>query len=198
MAFAHPRTPTVQRMRGFIDEDNNLSGTTHDIVGGWMGFYKLGLDFGMMPSLVDGKPEPSPVGDVEAFSVLGADHWYDVPHQRVCSFRQHSIEKTVPVRAVRSVANNYTLFAIESFIDEIAEDVGRDPLEFRLTMIEKSLWPQWLNYSPYQKSSAVGGAKRLANVLRIASGVANYGSKVLPPNTARAKLLSTQHQRLLM
>ena len=70
MAFAHPRTPTVQRMRGFIDEDNNLSGTTHDIVGGWMGFYKLGLDFGMMPSLVDGKPEPSPVGDVEAFSVL--------------------------------------------------------------------------------------------------------------------------------
>ena len=209
MAFAHPRTPTVQRMRGFIDEDNNLSGTTHDIVGGWMGFYKLGLDFGMMPSLVDGKPEPSPVGDVEAFSVLGADHWYDVPHQRVCSFRQHSIEKTVPVRAVRSVANNYTLFAIESFIDEIAEDVGRDPLEFRLTMmrglghnagpdpshIEKSLWPQWLNYSPYQKSSAVGGAKRLANVLRIASGVANYGSKVLPPNTAQGIAVSGAEER---
>ena len=209
MAFAHPRTPTVQRMRGFVDADDNLSGTTHDIVGGWMGFYKLGLDFGMMPSVVDGKPAPSPAGDVEAFSILGADHWYDVPHQRVCSFRQHSIEKTVPVRAVRSVANNYTLFAIESFIDEIAEDIGRDPLEFRLEMmrglghnagpdanhIEKSLWPQWLNYSPYQKSSAVGGAKRLANVLRIASGVANYGSKVLPANTAQGIAISGAEER---
>ena len=209
MAFAHPRTPTVQRMRGFVDADDNLSGTTHDIVGGWMGFYKLGLDFGMMPSVVDGKPAPSPAGDVEAFSILGADHWYDVPHQRVCSFRQHAIEKTVPVRAVRSVANNYTLFAIESFIDEIAEDIGRDPLEFRLEMmrglghnagpdathIEKSMWPQWLNYSPYQKSSAVGGAKRLANVLRIASGVANYGSKVLPANTAQGIAISGAEER---
>ena len=209
MAFAHPRTPTVQRMGGYLDANNNLSGTTHDIVGGWMGFYKIGLDFGMMPTVVDGKPEPSPPGDVEAFTVLGADHWYDVPNQRVCSFRQHSIEQTVPVRAVRSVANNYTLFAIESFIDEIAEDIGRDPLEFRLTMmrglghnagpdanhIEKSLWPKWLNYSPYQKSSAVGGAKRLANVLRIASGVANYGSKVLPENAAQGIAISGAEER---
>jgi isoquinoline 1-oxidoreductase len=209
MAFAHPRTPTVQKMRGFLDADNNLSGTTHDIAGGWMGFYKLGIDFGMITTTVDGKPKPSPAGSIEAFSVLGSDHWYDVPNQRVCSFRQHSIEKTVPVRAVRSVANNYTLFAIESFIDEIAADIGRDPLEFRLSMlrglghnagpnakhIEKSIWPQWLNYSPYQKSSAVGGGKRLANVLRIASGVANYGSKVLPENTAQGIAISGAEER---
>jgi isoquinoline 1-oxidoreductase len=110
---------------------------------------------------------------------------------------------------VRSVANNYTLFAIESFIDEIAADIGRDPLEFRLSMlrglghnagpnakhIEKSIWPQWLNYSPYQKSSAVGGGKRLANVLRIASGVANYGSKVLPENTAQGIAISGAEER---
>jgi isoquinoline 1-oxidoreductase len=192
-----------------LDADNNLSGTTHDIAGGWMGFYKLGMDFGMITTTVDGKPEPSPAGSIEAFSVLGSDHWYDVPNQRVCSFRQHSIEKTVPVRAVRSVANNYTLFAIESFIDEIAADIGRDPLEFRLSMlrglghnagpdakhIEKSIWPQWLNYSPYQKSSAVGGGKRLANVLRIASGVANYGSKVLPENTAQGIAISGAEER---
>ena len=34
MAFAHPRTPTVQHLQGFVDADNNLSGTTHDIAGG--------------------------------------------------------------------------------------------------------------------------------------------------------------------
>ena len=108
------------------------------------------------------------------------------------------------MRAVRSIANNYTLFALESFIDEMALEFGRDPLEFRLSMlkalghnagpdadhIEKSHSPKWLNYSAYQKSSAIGGAKRRANVLRIASGVANYGSKVLPENTAQGIAIS--------
>ncbi len=209
MAFAHPRTPTVQHLQGFVDADNNLSGTTHDIAGGWMALYKSGVDFGMIPKNVEGKPDPSGSAPIESFSIFGSDHWYDVPNQRVCSFRQYSIEETVPVRAVRSVANNYTLFAIESFIDEIAADIGRDPMEFRLSMlrglghnagpdpahIEKSPWPQWINYSPYQKSSAVGGAKRLANVLRIVSGVANYGSKVLPENTAQGIAISGAEER---
>ena len=209
MAFAHPRTPTIQRLRGFSDENGNLSGTTHDIAGGWMGWYQLGFDFAMFPSFIDGKPSVNEKGLVEGLSVLGSDHWYDVPNQKVCSYRQHSVEKAIPVRAVRSIANNYTLFALESFIDEMALELGRDPLEFRLSMlkalghnagpdadhIEKSHSPKWLNYSAYQKSSAIGGAKRLANVLRIASGVANYGSKVLPENTAQGIAISGAEER---
>jgi CO/xanthine dehydrogenase Mo-binding subunit len=171
--------------------------------------YKTGIDFGMVPSFVDGQPSVNEKGLVEGLSILGSDHWYDVPNQRVCSYRQHSVEKAIPVRAVRSIANNYTLFALESFIDEMALELGRDPLEFRLSMlkalghnagpdadhVEKSIWPKWLNYSAYQKSSAVGGAKRLANVLRIASGVANYGSKVLPENTAQGIAISGAEER---
>ena len=209
MAFAHPRTPTVQRLRGFADADGVLSCTTHDIACGWMGIYKTGIDFGMIPSFVDGQPTMTEKGLVEGLSILGSDHWYDVPNQRVSSYRQHSVEKAIPVRAVRSIANNYTLFALESFIDEMAQELERDPLEFRLSMlkalghnsgpdanhVEKSIWPEWLNYSAYQKSSAVGGAKRLANVLRIASGVANYGSKVLPANTAQGIAISGAEER---
>ena len=120
----------------FSDENGNLSGTTHDIAGGWMGWYQLGFDFGMFPSFVDGKPSVNEKGLVEGLSVLGSDHWYDVPNQKVCSYRQHSVEKAIPVRAVRSIANNYTLFALESFIDEMALELGRDPLEFRLSMLK--------------------------------------------------------------
>ena len=41
----------------------------------------------------------------------------------------------LPVSRLRGSANTYTAFAIESFIDELANENGREPLSFRMAML---------------------------------------------------------------
>jgi CO/xanthine dehydrogenase Mo-binding subunit len=62
---------------------------------------------------------------------------------------------------VRAVAPNYTFFAVEAFVDELAHAAGVDPLEFRLRML--------------------GNAPRLANVVRLVAEKAGWGRQ-LPQN----------------
>jgi CO/xanthine dehydrogenase Mo-binding subunit len=72
------------------------------------------------------------------------------------------VETGIPVGYVRAVAPNYTFFAVETFIDELAHLAKADPVQFRLAML--------------------GNAPRLANVLRLVAERAGWG-KPLPPNT---------------
>ena len=37
--------------------------------------------------------------------------------------------------ALRTVSNSYNMFVVESFMDEVAHALGRDPVEFRLAML---------------------------------------------------------------
>ncbi|HEX3003021.1 MAG TPA: molybdopterin cofactor-binding domain-containing protein [Angustibacter sp.] len=59
-----------------------------------------------------------------------ADPGYDVPYRRVTA---HRLTRT-PVRssALRALGAHFNVFAIESFVDEVALATGRDPLELRL------------------------------------------------------------------
>jgi len=45
------------------------------------------------------------------------------------------VEISLPVGRVRGNADSYTAFAIESFIDEIAQQSGREPLSYRMAML---------------------------------------------------------------
>lgn len=63
-----------------------------------------------------------------------ADPIYAVPGRRVV---KHFVEATpVRVSALRSLGAFANVFAIESFIDELAEAAGTDSLEFRLSYLE--------------------------------------------------------------
>jgi len=114
----------------------------------------------------------------------------------------------VQASALRTVSNSYNYFVVESFLDEVAHRLKRDPLEFRLSLLTGegaargipnsgyapgtgsdyymdrlwiSLpWTQEGSWIPYE-SATVGGAGRLANVLRVAAGKAGYG-KAMPKN----------------
>jgi isoquinoline 1-oxidoreductase beta subunit len=37
--------------------------------------------------------------------------------------------------ALRTVSNSYNMFVVESFMDEVAHALNRDPLEFRLALL---------------------------------------------------------------
>jgi isoquinoline 1-oxidoreductase len=98
---------------------------------------------------------------LDQFALNGADHVYDIPNQIV---RAVPVETGISVGYVRAVAPNYTFFAVETFMDELAKLAGVDPLQYRLSMLT--------------------GTPRLARVLSLAAEKAGWGTP-LPPNTGR-------------
>ena len=98
---------------------------------------------------------------LDQFALNGADHVYDIPNQLV---RAVPVDTGISVGYVRAVAPNYTFFAVETFVDELAKLAGKDPLEYRLAMLS--------------------GAPRLARVLKLVAERAGWGS-ALPANTGR-------------
>jgi CO/xanthine dehydrogenase Mo-binding subunit len=75
---------------------------------------------------------------------------------------------------VRAVAPNYTFFAVETFMDELARLAGVDPLQFRLNHLSSS--------------------PRLANVLKLAATRAGWGTP-LPANVGRGLACVTAQER---
>jgi isoquinoline 1-oxidoreductase subunit beta len=91
------------------------------------------------------------------------DEPYDIPHMRV-EFVRHE-PPCVPTGFWRGVGPNNNVFAIESFVDELAKRAGKDPVEFRLAMLEKK-------------------TPRLATALRLAAQKSGWGNP-LPPRSGR-------------
>lgn len=60
------------------------------------------------------------------------DMQYEIPNQRISHV---SVDSTVPLGNWRSVGHSHNTFFKESFIDEMAATAGKDPVEFRRTML---------------------------------------------------------------
>jgi isoquinoline 1-oxidoreductase beta subunit len=218
-ATSFARTPTFHKIKGGL-KDGNLLAMNQDIVCGWMGARfgvgkKYGSDWLQLDS-VDGKKQ-----DIDQWSIGGSDHWYDVKNHRVRAWNHETTTYAVQASALRTVSNSYNIFVVESFMDEMAYAAGRDPLEFRLSMLNGkggnrgipnagyapgtpsdyymdqlwiSLpWPTEDSWVLYE-STTVGGALRLANCLRVAAGKAGWGRK-LPPNTGLGIAVTAAEER---
>ena len=141
------RSATLQVVRAGLGSDGKIVAWENTLVASHPG-KRWGPDF------VDKK-------GLDQFALNGADHVYDIPNQLV---RAVPVETGIPVGYVRAVAPNYTFFAVETFIDELAKLAGVDPVQYRLSML--------------------GGAPRLARVVALAADKAGWGTP-LPPNTGR-------------
>jgi len=108
---------------------------------------------------------------LDQFALNGADHIYAIPNQSV---RAAAVETGISVGYVRAVAPNYTFFAVESFIDELAALNKVDPVQFRLGLL--------------------GNAPRLTNVLRMVADRAGWG-KPLPPNAGMGVACVTAQEK---
>ncbi|MEO8039479.1 MAG: molybdopterin cofactor-binding domain-containing protein, partial [Betaproteobacteria bacterium] len=219
-ATSFARTPTYHKLKAGI-RDGELVAMNQDIVCGWMGARfgvgkKYGSDWLQLDS-VDGRNK-----DIDQWSIGGSDHWYDVKNHRVRAWNHENTTWAVQASALRTVSNSYNIFVVESFMDEVAHAAGRDPLDFRLAMLNGKggnrgipnsgyasgtpsdyymdrLWISlpWAseNSWPLYESATVGGALRLANCLRTAAGKAGYGSKRLPPNTGIGIAVTAAEER---
>jgi isoquinoline 1-oxidoreductase beta subunit len=98
----------------------------------------------------------------------GADIPYDIPDLRVEFVRDEP--PAVPTGFWRGVGPNNNVFAIESFIDELAKKAGKDPVAFRRDMLGKS--------------------PRLKAALELAASKSGWGT-ALPPRTGRGVAVQT-------
>jgi isoquinoline 1-oxidoreductase beta subunit len=75
-----------------------------------------------------------PDGQLDESSVEGANNIpYEIPNIYVDWVRH---EPGIPVGYWRSVGSSHTAFTVECFLDEVAAAAGKDPYEFRLSLLE--------------------------------------------------------------
>jgi nicotinate dehydrogenase subunit B len=80
-------------------------------------------------------PPPAPIPMPEGGGERNSNPIYAFPNARVVS---HFIpEMPVRISALRSLGAYLNVFAIESFLDELAEGAGADPVEFRLRHLQE-------------------------------------------------------------
>ena len=103
----------VHKMRGAMDADGQIVGWDQTIVG----------------QSIMGK------ADLDSTSVEGAsDLPYTIPNLRVIA---HNTKLEIPPLWWRSVGHTHTGFAVETFVDELLQKVGKDPVEGRLALLSK-------------------------------------------------------------
>ncbi len=116
LANGEYREATAHRLRVGIDSGGRLRSWHHRIA------CTVGLDH-------------SP-GQISPLAGMGAaDQPYDLGAVRV---EWSGFPQPLPLRIWRSVGHSYNAFAMESFLDEIAAALDRDPLEMRLELLPQS------------------------------------------------------------
>ena len=128
--------PAVVRTRASLDADGRLLdfnvdawGTTHNRRADPYGERSMLLAAGQLEQPVPAPP-PEPMLLPEAGIHRNATPLYSVPRRRIV---KHFV-KSMPLRSssLRALGAHANVFAIESFMDELALAAGADPLEFRL------------------------------------------------------------------
>ncbi len=104
----------------------------------------------------------------------------------------------VPTGALRAPGSNGIAFAIQSFIDELANAAGKDPLQFRLDLLSNTPIPM-----PAPAGGAPGGggappagfdAARVRGVLEMVAEKSNWGKVTLPKGTGRGIAFHYSHR----
>ena len=148
--FDSPRSATVHRVRSVTDAAGAMRAYDHACVAGWS---TAAIAPELLTDAVDGK------GKVDAFSISGADHWYAAEAMRVRTIKNEKVHETLLPGNLRSVSAGYTLWAVETHLDEVAHTLGQDPAAFRRALLTAE--GRNAGAAPH----SVGGAARLRAVL---------------------------------
>jgi isoquinoline 1-oxidoreductase beta subunit len=154
------RPTGMRRMRGAVDEQGKVIAWSDYLVDTAIGAYWT----------EPGKWKPS--GDE-----LPGDLPYPIPNIRT-SFSL--AESGVPRAWWRSVENSFNIYAVESFIDELAHTANQDPYQFRRRLLQL---PQILKPKPSSDDPPFE-PHRLIAALDLAAQKSDWG-KPLPPGRGR-------------
>ncbi|HEV2548608.1 MAG TPA: molybdopterin cofactor-binding domain-containing protein [Stellaceae bacterium] len=175
------RTLTYQRLQGGVDANGKVLALNQDVCSAW-----ATKRWGIEAFLSDSTDKK---GKLDSFSVNGADSWYTIPNHHVRAIENDIAQVATPSGQFRSVAPAWTFWAVESFMDELAHAAKKDPVEFRLAMLDAA------GANAGSAPNSVGGAKRIANVLRYAVEKSGYGTKKFPKGTGQGIAVVSSQER---
>jgi CO/xanthine dehydrogenase Mo-binding subunit len=160
--FDSVRSPSIQQLRMEFDAAGRIQSMAHHACAGWP--TQVVANAFLAKGLKDGRYDP--------YAIAGADHWYDVGHQRVRAISNDLANETFRPGWLRSVGAGWTNWALESFMDEAAHHIKADPVEFRLKLLTAK------GHNAGTAPNSVGGALRQAEVVRRAAERAGWGAAV--------------------
>ncbi|WP_407496936.1 molybdopterin cofactor-binding domain-containing protein [Pseudooceanicola sp. MF1-13] len=134
---------------------------------------------------------PDLSGDAEAkfdpFAVNGADHWYSIENQKALISLNGVAQAATPSGHLRAVAPGWQFFAVESFMDELANAAGADPLDFRLGMLDGA-------GKNAGAGATEGGSLRLAAMLKDVAERSGYGKEMADNEAIGVACVSAQER----
>jgi isoquinoline 1-oxidoreductase beta subunit len=119
------RPANCSRVQGALDAEGRVTAWSHKIV-------CPSIFARMFPGMVKKGIDPAAVEGLENME-------YEIPNLAVEYVR---MDTPVPVGFWRSVGSSHNAFTVESFVDELAHAAGKDPLEFRLSLLKNHPRPR--------------------------------------------------------
>lgn len=129
-------------------------------------------------------------GEGERFAPSAAMGAGEFPARYVPNFALHTSVMPLGLKtgALRAPGSNVYAFVIQSFIDELAHAAGKDPVQFRLDL---------LNSTPLPLPNAQAGGlnpARMRGVVELAAEKSGWGKRKLPKGTALGIAFHYSHQ----
>jgi isoquinoline 1-oxidoreductase subunit beta len=134
-------------------------------------------------------------GEGNNFVTAGAMGPTEFPQRFVTNYKLDTSVQPLGIRtgSLRAPSSNAFAFVIQSFIDEMAHAGGKDPVEFRMAMLNTP--------PPPAPEGAAGGfrpapgmnADRMKGVLQLVAEKSNWGKRTLPKGTAMGVAFHFSH-----
>jgi len=133
-------------------------------------------------------------GTVERFASSAGIGANEFPARFVPNFALDAsvMASGVPTGALRAPGSNAIAFVMQSFIDELALAAGKDPVEFRYSILDTTPFPLPQTTGP---GGGGGGfnAKRMRGVLEAVAAKSNWGKRNLPKGTGEGVAFHFSH-----
>jgi isoquinoline 1-oxidoreductase beta subunit len=139
-------------------------------------------------------------GEGDRFVSSGAMGPTEFPQRFVPNYALHASVQPLGIRtgALRAPSSNAFAFVIQSFIDELAHAAGKDPVQFRLELLDSA---QPVAAAPPPAPGGRGGfgpggvnPERMKGVVQLVAEKSGWGKRTLPKGTAMGVAFHFSHQ----